>query len=98
MKKRLKEIASALRREAAVYRLLLRDERTPMVSKALLWLALGYALMPFDLVPDWIPVLGQLDDLVVVPALVLLALRFVPDTLVADCRRRALVGSAEAIS
>jgi uncharacterized membrane protein YkvA (DUF1232 family) len=86
---RLAGRARALRREIRVWRLVLADPRTPRISRALLWLAVGYALSPIDLVPDFIPVLGQLDDLVIVPGLVLAALWLVPREVVADCRERA---------
>ena len=71
-----------------VYRRVLADERTPLAAKVFLGLAVGYLCMPFDLIPDFIPVLGHLDDIVIVPALVYLGLRFVPRELVADNRRQ----------
>lgn len=86
---RLATAARALKRELRVWRLVLADRRTPLVARVLLWLAVGYALLPFDLVPDFIPVLGQLDDLIIVPSLVLAALWLVPREVVADCRARA---------
>lgn len=71
-----------------MYRLILADPRTPRFPKILLGLALGYALLPFDLIPDFLPVIGQLDDLVIVPGLVLLALKYIPKEVVEDCRKR----------
>ncbi|HPU36923.1 MAG TPA: DUF1232 domain-containing protein [Methanothermobacter sp.] len=54
------------------------DERVPRVSKVLLGVALGYFLLPMDLIPDFIPLFGQLDDLIIVPLLVFVAIRFIP--------------------
>lgn len=85
---RLGAFTREIKRELAVYRLVLADARTPLPAKVLLGLALGYLLLPFDLIPDFIPVLGQLDDVLIVPGLVLLALRMIPKTVVEDCRAR----------
>ena len=81
-----KDLARAFKRELKVYRRVLVDERTPLSAKIFLGLAIGYLCMPFDLIPDFIPVLGHLDDVVIVPALVYIALRFVPRELVAEHR------------
>ena len=86
----LKKAADKIKREIKVYRLVLEDTRTPWLAKAFLGLAIGYFFMPFDLIPDFIPVLGQLDDLVIVPTLIFLALRFVPREVVEDCRRKVM--------
>lgn len=83
---RLREIAARLKTELAVYRRILKHPRTPLAAKMVLGLAVGYALMPFDLIPDFIPVIGHLDDLVIVPALVVLALWLIPDDIVQTCR------------
>ena len=86
---RLKNVAESLKREIRVYRLVLKDSRTPRLAKILLGLALGYLLLPFDVIPDFIPVLGQLDDAIIVPGLVVLALKMVPGEVMEDCRVRA---------
>jgi len=67
----------------------LKDRRTPRLAKFLLGLAVGYALSPIDLIPDFLPGLGYLDDIVLVPALVILALKMVPREVIEDCRARA---------
>lgn len=79
-----------IKRELAVYRLIVRHPRTPRAARWLLGLAAAYLLSPVDLIPDFIPVLGQLDDLIVVQLLVWLALRLVPREVVAECRAAAL--------
>lgn len=85
-KNKLRQLAGALKRELAVYRRVMADERTPRLARVLLWLAVGYLLLPFDLVPDAIPVLGQLDDLLIVPGLFWLALRMIPEEVIRDAR------------
>lgn len=84
----LRDIAQRLKTEIAVYRLALKHPQTPVLAKVLLGLALGYMLLPFDLIPDFIPVIGHLDDLVIVPGLVYLALKLIPDEVMAECRRK----------
>ena len=85
----LKQIAHSLRQEIMVYRLVLRHPGTPRIAKIFLGLAVGYVLMPLDLIPDWIPVIGHMDDAVIVPALVIIAFKVVPKEVVEECRREA---------
>jgi uncharacterized membrane protein YkvA (DUF1232 family) len=85
----LKSAARSITRELKVYRLVLKDGRTPRLAKVLLGLALGYAALPFDLIPDFIPVIGHLDDVIIVPALVIMALKLISKEVVEDCRSRA---------
>ena len=82
----LKRIARRFKQEVAVYRRVLGDRRTPLIAKVLLFLALGYLAMPFDLIPDFLPVVGQLDDVVIIPGLVYLATRLIPPALIAEHR------------
>lgn len=86
---RWRESAEAL--EAQVYAIYLayRHPRTPWYAKALALAVTAYALSPIDLIPDVIPVLGYLDDLLIVPAGVLLVVRLVPPAVMAECRARA---------
>jgi uncharacterized membrane protein YkvA (DUF1232 family) len=86
--------AAKIKRELKVYWMVWKDPRTPWPAKVLLGAAIGYLALPFDLIPDFIPVLGQLDDVVIVPLLFWLALRTVPKAVVADCRRRAAAGGS----
>jgi uncharacterized membrane protein YkvA (DUF1232 family) len=86
MLSQLKTVAAQLKQEFEVYRLVLKHPETPMVAKFFLGLAIGYVLMPFDLIPDFIPLIGQLDDIVIVPLLVYIAIKIIPDGLVSECR------------
>ena len=90
---RLRRIGRTLKLELAVYRAVARHPRTPRLAKWCLGLAVGYALLPFDLIPDFIPVIGHVDDVVVIPALVVVALWLVPAEVVAECREgRSIAG------
>lgn len=95
MFKQLKDFSSSIKREIKFYQLVLADSRTPRLAKILLGLALGYLLLPFDLIPDFIPVIGQLDDLFVIPVLVLLALKFVPRQVVTEKRLEVSLKSGD---
>lgn len=85
----LRSMGQALKGEVKVYRLVWKHPRTPWLAKMLLALALGYLALPFDLIPDFLPVIGHVDDLVLVPALVVLALKLIPSDLVEECRAQA---------
>jgi uncharacterized membrane protein YkvA (DUF1232 family) len=85
-----KELARSFKRELIVYQRVLRDERTPVSAKLLLALAIGYLCMPFDLIPDFIPVIGHLDDAIIIPALVFAALRLMPREIVSEHREQLI--------
>ena len=86
MLEKLKVLANKLKAEMAFYRLLQKHPQTPKLAKALLWLAICYVLMPFDLIPDFLPVIGQLDELVIVPLLLYWALKLTPADIILECR------------
>ena len=94
--RRLRHLAAALKRELAVYRAVARHSRTPRLARWCLLLAIAYTLLPFDLIPDFIPGIGHLDYLLIVPGLVALALWLVPPDVVAECRRDANTHRTEA--
>jgi uncharacterized membrane protein YkvA (DUF1232 family) len=77
--------------QAEVYALYLayRDPRVPWYAKVVAVCVVGYALSPIDLIPDFIPVLGYLDDLVLIPLGVALALHMIPPAVMVECRERA---------
>jgi uncharacterized membrane protein YkvA (DUF1232 family) len=83
-----------LSREVRTYRIALNDPRTPKAAKWLPRFAFVYLLSPLDLIPDAIPVLGMIDDLVVIPALLLAVRWLIPATVWADCRGQAVAQQA----
>lgn len=85
---RLKRLARVFKSELAIYKLVLKDSKTPISGKLLLTLAVGYTLLPFDLIPDFIPILGQLDDVIIVPLLVILALKMIPREIIDKYRKQ----------
>lgn len=89
MLNKLKSLGRQLKQEFAVYRLVLKHPQTPWIAKFFLGLAVGYLLLPFDLIPDFIPVIGQLDDVVIIPVLLYLALLFIPKWVIQSCREQA---------
>lgn len=91
----LKEWARRLVGEAVALWFCARHPRTPLVAKALAAAVAAYAFSPIDLIPDFIPVLGLLDDLVLVPLGVWLVLKMVPPDVIAECRQQAVQWLAE---
>jgi uncharacterized membrane protein YkvA (DUF1232 family) len=85
----LKAEANGLKRQACAVCLAARHPRTPWYAKALAACVIAYAASPVDLIPDFIPVLGYLDDLVLVPAGVALVIRLVPRDVWDDCLARS---------
>lgn len=85
----LKERAKKLKTDIPALLIALRRKDTPVLAKVLAGIALAYALSPIDLIPDFIPVLGYLDDLLLLPALIALTVRLIPDAVFDQCRREA---------
>lgn len=89
MLKKLKQIAAKLKAEFAFYKRLQQHPQTPKFAKFFLWLAIGYLLLPFDLIPDFLPVIGQLDEVVIIPLLLYCALKLTPPDIIAGCKTEA---------
>lgn len=81
--------AKSLKAETLALYLAARHPQTPWAARLLVAFAVGYALSPIDLIPDFIPVLGYLDELVLLPIFLWLAVRMIPEPVMAECRARA---------
>ena len=86
----IRKWAAALRRDVAALILAVRDPRTPLTARIIAALVVAYALSPIDLIPDFVPVLGYLDDLIIVPLGLALVLRLIPAALMAEYRVSAM--------
>jgi uncharacterized membrane protein YkvA (DUF1232 family) len=80
---------AALKRETLALYLAARDPRTPWYARAVVAAVAAYALSPIDLIPDFIPVLGLMDDVFLLPLGITLALRLIPEDVIGECRARA---------
>ncbi len=85
----LKQRARHLKAETFALYLAARDPRTPWYAKFLVAGIVAYAFSPIDLIPDFVPVLGYLDDLILIPMGIALAIKLVPHSVLAECRARA---------
>jgi uncharacterized membrane protein YkvA (DUF1232 family) len=82
----LKQRAKELKSEAQVLIIAYKDARTPVVAKILIAITVGYLLSPIDLIPDFIPIIGFLDDLIIVPLLISVSLKLIPKSILFDAR------------
>ena len=89
----LKQKAKHLKTEAQVLMIAYKDSRTPLSAKILIGITVGYLLSPIDLIPDFIPVLGWLDDLLIVPLLISASIKLIPAIVLSNARETALHSS-----
>ena len=94
MLERAKQWARLIKRDVIALWIAARDPRVPWYAKALAMAVAAYALSPIDLIPDFVPVLGYLDDLVIVPLGILLVVALIPAALMAEFRERAVALAA----
>ena len=86
---RIKAWAKSLKRDVMTLWFVLRHPHTPWLARALAAILTAYALSPIDLIPDFIPVLGYLDDLIIVPLGIWLLLKIIPKQVLMECRNQA---------
>lgn len=85
---KLKQKAKQLKSEVQVLMIAYKDKRTPLSAKILISITVGYLLSPIDLIPDFIPVLGLLDDLIIVPLLITFSIKLIPQNVLNDAREK----------
>ena len=85
----LKERAKKLKTDIPAVFIAMKKKETPVMAKIIAILTVAYALSPIDLIPDFIPVLGYLDDVILLPALVALTIRLIPPDVFDECRKEA---------
>jgi uncharacterized membrane protein YkvA (DUF1232 family) len=86
--RKLKEKATRLKNEILAISLAFKDKRTPLMAKIMIGIIVGYAISPIDLIPDFIPVIGYLDDLIILPALMVITVKMIPAEVLEDCRKQ----------
>lgn len=90
MKKQLEERARKLKNDVAALFLACKRPDTPFIAKLVTGLVVAYALSPIDIIPDFIPILGYLDDLILLPFGIALALKLIPPNIMEECRLEAV--------
>ncbi|OGA19923.1 MAG: hypothetical protein A3I01_04130 [Betaproteobacteria bacterium RIFCSPLOWO2_02_FULL_65_24] len=91
----LREKIRLLKRETLALYIAIKDPRTPRTAKILAAIVVAYAVSPIDLIPDFIPVIGLLDDLILLPIGIALCLRLIPPEVLEEARRRAATEVAQ---
>lgn len=87
---KIKQYARHLKSEIFVLYFAARDHRTPWYVKLLVASIVAYAFSPIDLIPDFVPILGYLDDFILLPLGIALAIKLIPESVLIDCKARAL--------
>ncbi|WP_455141302.1 YkvA family protein [Candidatus Hodarchaeum mangrovi] len=90
MLEKIQKKAKDLKRKTYTIYLVYRDKRVPFWKRLFLGVVIGYAVSPIDLIPDFIPILGYLDDLILIPLGLYLALKFIPAEIFTECEQIAL--------
>lgn len=94
----LKSRAASLKQQITALYLAFKRRDTPVLAKIIVGITVCYALSPIDLIPDFIPVLGFLDDVLILPLLITLAIKLIPKTILEECRKEAELMQQEKLS
>ena len=86
---KLKERADKLKSDVPAVFLALKDQRTPVFARILAGITIAYALSPIDLIPDFVPVLGYLDDVILLPMLIMITVKLIPANVLDRCRKQS---------
>ena len=89
-KKSLRERVKQLNTDVIALFLAFKDKRCPWYARVWIGLVIGYAVSPIDLIPDFIPILGQIDDIILIPAGIAAAIKMIPKGVMDECRQRAV--------
>lgn len=89
LREKAEKVRKKIRKDLYTLYFAYRHPKTPWYARIIIGLTAAYALSPMDLIPDFIPVIGYLDDLIIVPAGISLSLRLIPDSVISECRERA---------
>ena len=92
MKGRFRWILKTSKNRLKIFSCIYRHPDTPRFARFILWAIIIYALSPVDIIPDWIPVLGQLDDLIIISLGILIVSKFISRKILTECREKALTG------
>ncbi|MDA3886810.1 MAG: DUF1232 domain-containing protein [Candidatus Delongbacteria bacterium] len=86
---KLKAKAKSLKKEITIIYYAYQNPKTALLPKIIIFIALGYALSPIDLIPDFIPILGYLDDIIIIPTLIALSIKLIPIDILDESRKKA---------
>lgn len=86
---KIAEIIKVIKLKIKVVYLAYKNENTPIIAKVFAAITVGYALSPIDLIPDFIPILGYLDDLIILPLLIYISFKLIPEKIMKECEEKA---------
>jgi uncharacterized membrane protein YkvA (DUF1232 family) len=85
----IKEKVIKIKSKLAALYLACKHKDTPIVAKIIICITLGYALSPIDIIPDFIPILGYVDDIILLPILILISIHLIPKNIMLECEKEA---------